>query len=227
MKTLSIIPVKDLDQTKTRLGSILDLRKRQVLTLEILYRTLQILRSSEEIEKILVLTPDPRVLAFAEELGVMGLKEKGRGLNEALKQATQWSIHYHYEALLIIPSDIPFLQKDDIEAMIWAGLEEERIVVIAPNEERSGTNALLVKPPGILKYCFGFDSFSRHQNQTFTRHFKVKVYSSTSIGFDLDYPEQYQFLLEKEHSLGKGNPHEDKARLFDSDPWNTLHPARR
>ncbi len=227
MKILSIIPVKDLNCTKTRLGSILSLGQRQILTLQILYRTLKILKSSAEIEKILVLTPDSRVLSFAKERGVLGLKEEGKGLNEVLEQATYWSIHNDFGAIFILPSDLPFLQQEDIQAIIDMGVEEERSVVIAPDWEMEGTNALFVKPPGIIQYEFGFDSFEHHQKQALKRGLKFNVYSSTTIGFDLDYPDQYRFLMKKSVALEEISHYEGKTCNFNSNHWNSPHPTRR
>jgi 2-phospho-L-lactate guanylyltransferase len=226
MKVLSIIPVKDLDHAKTRLASILSLRERQDLILEILCRTTEILRSCQALETILVLSPDPRVLSFARELGVLELRDQGRGLNEALKQATGWSIYCGFEALLVLPADIPFLNKNDIKAMICMSLEGDRIVVIAPNKEADGTNALLVKPPGIIEYSFGTDSFTRHRDEALSKRLILKIYQSASIEFDLDYPEQYRLFLKEKNPTEKVTGCGDKTCNFDSSPWNTPHPDR-
>ena len=191
MNVLSIIPVKDLNHTKTRLEPILGLDERQALTLRILARTIGILKSSERVRTILVSSPDPGVLALVKGWGALGLRENGAGLNQALQEATRWSLLHGFDALLIIPSDIPFLQQEDIEAILSMGSEEGKVVVLSPDNERCGTNALFVKPPGILTYSFGSDSFTRHQGEALHQRVPVRVYSSLSIGFDLDSPEQY------------------------------------
>ena len=178
MRVLSIIPVKNLDHTKTRLSSVLDLEARQALTLRVLDQTLRVLRSCRAITEILVLTPDDRVLSFATRRNVRTLREEGRGLNEAMEQATLWAMDGRYDALLILPADLPYLMEQDVEAMITLGRNKERIVVIAPNEGRNGTNGLFIRPPGILRYCFGPESFVRHQSQASIQHFELKVYAS-------------------------------------------------
>ena len=226
IRILGIIPVKHLNHTKSRLRSILTLAERQVLTLRILFKTIQAMESSGEVHEILILTPDDRVLSFAKGLRVLGLKDNGGGMNQALRQATRWAIDHHFEAILVLPCDLPFLGREDIEQITHMGAEEGRVVVIAPNEEKNGTNGLFVKPPGILRYCFGVGSFSRHQDQAFTRHLEVKIYSSASIGFDLDFSEQYRFLIEKAFFSKKFGLHEDKTSYFNSDSWNSVHPAR-
>ena len=143
---------------------------------------------------ILVVTPDHSVLSLANVQGVMALKEKRAGLNNALQQATVWCQKKDFDALLILPSDIPFIQTKDIKAIIDIGMDERTVVVISPDNERSGTNALLVKPPGILNYSFGLDSYHIHRKQVLAARHKLKVYFSKSIGFDIDYPEHYDIL---------------------------------
>ncbi len=93
-EVLVVIPVKDLKQTKSRLRPVLSLLERQALTLRILWRTIQTLKSSVPIGSILVLTPDEHVLSFAKVLGVQGLKEKMNGLNQALREAARWAIEW-------------------------------------------------------------------------------------------------------------------------------------
>ncbi len=227
MRVLSIIPVKDLGCTKTRLRSILHLPERQILTLQLLDRTLNILRDSKKVEKVVVLSPDPRVLSFAKKLGVPGLRERRKGLNEALKYATLWAIDNDFEALLILPSDIPLLNKDDIEAIISMGLKKGKTIVLAPDREMRGTNALFIKPPGILEYSYGFESFLRHRSQALTQNIDLKVYHSRSVAFDLDYPEHYRFLLENHYFKGKTADHEDKLYCPHSNQWDTSHTSGR
>lgn len=229
MKTriLAVIPVKNLSSTKSRLRPVLSLSERQALTLHILSRTIQTLKSSDKVQCILVLTPDDRVLSFAKGLSVIGLKYDGKGLNLALRQATRWGIDQGFEAILILPCDIPFLNSEDIKTILGMGVKGERVVVIAPNEGKNGTNALFVKPPGILRYSFGIDSFTRHQEYAFAQHLKVRVYSSLSIGFDLDDPEQYRFLVGEQHFFEKVNLNEVKTRYIDSNSWNSPYSAGR
>jgi 2-phospho-L-lactate/phosphoenolpyruvate guanylyltransferase len=224
---LAIIPVKGLDRTKSRLSGALSLSERRAFTLDILSRTVQLLHSSDSVERVLVLTPDDQVLSHAKDLGALGLKEKGTGLNRALTQATLWSIDQKFGAVLVIPCDLPLLSRRDIENISGLGVEEEKIVIVAPNGDRSGTNALLVKPPGILKYSFGAGSFSRHQSDAFEGQVKVKVYSSPSIEFDLDRPEQCRLPFAQRYFLNKVVVDEDKTRTFDSDWGDSPDPAGR
>jgi len=197
MNLISIVPVKDLECTKSRLSSILNPGKRQDLTLTMLSRALKVLNASQRIQQILVVTPDSRVLSFVQEHGIMGLREEGTGLNSALEQANRWCSDRGCDAVLIIPADIPFFRNNDIESIIQMGAGEEKVLVIAPDKDKKGTNALFVQPPGILNYAFGKNSFTVHRKQALARHVKLKVYTSASICFDVDYPKHYRLLTTK------------------------------
>ena len=65
-------------------------------------------------------------------------------------RSTLWAIDDHFDALLMLPADLPSLQKKDIEAMVTLGRSEGRIVVIAPMRKEKGTNGLFVSPLGFL-----------------------------------------------------------------------------
>jgi 2-phospho-L-lactate/phosphoenolpyruvate guanylyltransferase len=202
-RTIVIIPVKDLSHTKSRLSRVLTLDQRQALTFCILSRTIQIAKCAGHIDSVLIITPDEDVLAFVKTLGVQGMKEKTKGLNQALLGATYWAIDHDFETVLVLPADIPFVSRKDIESIMMMARREERMVVIAPDTDKIGTNALLVKPPGILKYSFGVNSFQRHRQQALAQNLKVKVYSSVTVAFDLDTAEEYRLLVEKKTCLSE------------------------
>ena len=197
MSILAILPVKDLSHAKSRLSHEIDQQQRESLASNLLRRTIGILKSSRCIDDILLVSQDVRVHYIAKTEGLLFLQEQGADLNQALEQATRWSIDQCYSAILILPLDIPFLTKDDIHSINQMANDETEVVIIAPDHEMKGTNALLVKPPGILKYQFGWNSFYRHWQQTMDRHIKNKIYCSTEISFDLDSPAQYHLLIQE------------------------------
>jgi 2-phospho-L-lactate guanylyltransferase len=166
----------------------------------LLERTLGILKSSPDIDDILVISQDVRVRSMAESENVLFLQEEETGLNRALEQATEWSIAQHFSAILIIPMDIPFLAKEDIDSITRMGKEKREIIIIAPDGEMRGTNTLFIKPPGVLRYQFGQESFRCHQQQAQGRHIENRIYRSSRISFDVDFPSQYRTMVKLEPS---------------------------
>ncbi|GAJ22383.1 unnamed protein product, partial [marine sediment metagenome] len=174
----------------------IDQQQRESLASNLLRRTLGILKSSSCVDDILLVSRDARVRSIAKMEDLLFLQEQGIDLNQALEQATRWSIDQRYSSILILPLDIPFLTKEDIRSTIKMASGKAEVIVIAPDHEMKGTNALLVKPPGILQYQFGWESFYRHWQQTLDRHIENKIYCSTEISFDLDSPAQYRSMVQ-------------------------------
>lgn len=195
MKTLAILPVKNLNQSKSRLSPAINRQQRESLTSHLLRRTIGVLKTARGIDDILLVSRDEKICALALTENVRFLSEQGTGLNQALEQATRWSVDHRYSAILILPLDLPLLTSEDVDSILSMSHGTGEIVVIAPDQEMRGTNALLVKPPGTLTYQFGLGSFRRHCQQFRDKNIENRIYRSAGTGFDLDSPSQYQSIL--------------------------------
>ena len=191
MSFLVVLPVKNLDESKSKLSPLLTHEERIGFTLILLRKTIRILKSSRYIEDILLISRDRRIQAVSRRDSVLFLKEEGYGLNHALEQASNWSLRRGYSANLILPLDIPLLTREDVDNIAALGAKEERMIVIAPDHDQKGTNALLVKPPNVLRYQFEGLSFSRHLKEARSRRIPTEIYVSHSLGFDVDYPSEF------------------------------------
>ncbi|MDP6225863.1 MAG: hypothetical protein QF501_05330, partial [Anaerolineales bacterium] len=70
----------------------------------------------------------------------------------------------------------------------------ERIVVLAPDRHGTGTNALFVRPPGLLRYRFGAGSLAAHRQQARSQGATVRVHRLPGVEFDVDEPADLQRL---------------------------------
>jgi 2-phospho-L-lactate guanylyltransferase len=68
------------------------------------------------------------------------------------------------------------------------------LVAVAPSDARSGTNALLLHPPGAIDPCFGPASFEAHLRAAARVDAAVQVVSDPGLGFDLDTPDDIERL---------------------------------
>jgi 2-phospho-L-lactate guanylyltransferase len=66
------------------------------------------------------------------------------------------------------------------------------ILVIAPCRHRTGTNALLLRPPGLIPFAFGPDSFAAHCAAARAAGVEPVVHRANSLAFDLDTPEDWE-----------------------------------
>ncbi len=197
MSLWAIVPVKALHESKSRLRDVLTPVGRVELTREMLLNTLRELAEVREIERTLVVSADSTVLALARERGAEVIEERGPpSLNKALSQATAVASEMRAEAVLILPADLPLLQAADVRDLIGRA-HDPPVVVVSPDRKRSGTNALLMAPPGTIKYGFGPDSFERHVRSAEASGARVEIIELPNLGLDLDAPEDLEIYRDR------------------------------
>lgn len=183
---IALIPVKPLALGKSRLAGALDPPARIRLVHDSLRHTIETLRQAPSISRIIVVTRDAQVSDWAAGWGASVLRETRPGLNESLTEAREQLPAA--DALLIVPADLAWLAAEDVQAMI-ALLGEGPGVVIAPDRRGRGTNALLLRPPGVIDFHFGPDSAREHSAQAEARGITPCYYRSGSTSLDVDEPD--------------------------------------
>ena len=179
----AVVPVKDLQGTKSRLAPILDPGARAGLTLYMMGRVVGALEEAG-VGDVCVVSPDRIVLHEAQKRGATPLVQESRGLNPALEEGRRRALDVGASTLLVLPADLPLLDADDVRAVLEAS--DGQSVVISPDGARSGTNALLVRPPDALPFAFGPDSFEAHLGAARKRGLEVRVCERPHLAFDLD-----------------------------------------
>ena len=183
---IALVPVKTLVRAKSRLAGTLDLPARARLMHDTLRRTLQALKEIESISAIAVITRDAEVSGWASEWGAHVVHEHDEGLNESLREAR--TLFAAADALLVVPADLGWLDGEDIRAMAALATRTPS-VIIAPDRHERGTNALLLRPPGIIDFCFGADSAHQHAARAEAQGVTPQWYRSSSTSLDVDEPE--------------------------------------
>ncbi|MDP9439797.1 MAG: 2-phospho-L-lactate guanylyltransferase [Actinomycetota bacterium] len=179
----TVVPVKDLQGTKSRLAPVLDPAARAGLTLYMMGRV--VTRALEAgVDAVCVVSPDPIVLDEALKRGATPLAQKSRGLNPALEEGRLWATRNGASALLVLPADLPLIEQEDVRAVLAGAASAP--VVVAPDGARSGTNALLLRPPDALPFLFGPNSFEAHLGAARDREIEVRVCENGHLSFDLD-----------------------------------------
>lgn len=192
MTLWAIVPVKPLRRAKSRLSSVLSTEQRAELSQQLLLNTLQVLDQVPEVQHMLVISRDGRALALAREHNARTVTEHGSpDLNLALARATALARGQGASAVLILPADLPLIAPEHLHELIALG-DEPPVVVVAPDRHQSGTNALLVAPPGLIEYEFGPDSYAQHLALGEAAGARVETCSSLALGLDLDAPEDLE-----------------------------------
>ena len=195
MSLWAIVPVKSLRRGKSRLAGVLTDEERSALNQDLLIKTLMCLKTIQKIDQILVISYDPEALAKARELDVMTVQEGSKtNINNALRRATVAAKAYNASKAIIIPADLPFIDKGEMESFL-AQEGDPPEIIISSDRHSEGTNALFINPIGILEYNFGPWSFRKHIEQAERKKIKVKIKNMESLTFDLDVPEDLEIFM--------------------------------
>ena len=180
----AVVPVKDLWGAKSRLAPILDPGARAGLTLYMMGRVVRAIAETG-VEDVCVVSPDRMVLQEAKRRGATPLVQESRGLNPALEEGRRRALGLGASTLLVLPADLPLLDEGDVRAVLQE-MGEGHSAVISPDGRRSGTNALLIQPPGDLPFALGADSFEAHLGAARRRGLDVGICERPHLAFDLD-----------------------------------------
>ncbi len=184
LRTVALVPAKVLAGAKSRLAAVLDEAERAAVALDMLRAVLEQLREVRNVDAYAVVTGDERAAALAGQLGAVVVAESSEGLNLALDAGRAWAVERGAEGLLVVLSDLPLVLAGDLAAVA----AKEASVVIAPSKD-GGTNALLLRPAGVIPFRFGRDSARYHRFEAEKRGLEVAVVDRDSLAFDVDTPE--------------------------------------
>lgn len=150
MSWTAIVPIKPAAERKTRLAALLGAADRRELSEAMFAHVIATLSQVPGLSRILVLS-STRIDGLAAEW----IADQGRGLNLELEDAAIAI----FTPLLVVHADLPELEVADVNALMSAG---ERGIAIAPDRNRTGTNALAAGQPTQLVFRFGPGSFLQH-----------------------------------------------------------------
>ena len=163
-KGLGINPCQTLWLAKQRLASVLSEEERTHFTHWLLTTLLATVHASAGNLHPILLTSDPSLVALATPYGYSTLPDPPNAdLNAVLEHGRAYAIEQGAESLLILPTDIPYLTPAALSAFIAYTEGTTPCVLIAPDREGIGTNALLVRPATAIPFRFGIDSAARHR----------------------------------------------------------------
>jgi len=160
----ALIPVKRLEEAKSRLAPVLSPEARARLQLAMLADMLERLAGTKGLRRLLVLTDDAEAaaLARAADAEVLADPSPQDGLNAALAAGLA-SLRGRDAAgvVAILPADLAFLDGAEVAAGIARAARRGRAQVV-PDRHGLGTNALFLPPGCPLVPQFGPGSLARH-----------------------------------------------------------------
>jgi 2-phospho-L-lactate guanylyltransferase len=189
MRTLAIVPIKSFEVAKQRLAGSLASGARRSLVQAMFSDVLGALRRTEAVDAIAVVTADQSARAAAAGERLVVLEDD---VNAGQSAATEIGIAYAreqgFERVLLVPGDTPLLKPPELDDMLMRCARDAIAVGIVADRHGTGTNGLLIAPPGAFDPSFGPGSLERHLEQARSRELAFRVEGLPSLEHDVDTP---------------------------------------
>ena len=193
----AILPVKLLEQTKSRLTAVLTPAERAELTQFLVKRTLTVLQNVANIQAIVIISRDLKIAQLAKNNNAYCIPEpKGGGLNQAVQTGYHFVSQQNAQFAFIVPSDLAFLTPTDVTAFIQHASPTKAI--IAPDQVEDGTNALLLPTNIDFLFQYGRYSFTKHINEAKRHRLTPQIIYRANLQFDLDTVRDFAQYQDKQ-----------------------------
>jgi 2-phospho-L-lactate/phosphoenolpyruvate guanylyltransferase len=185
--TWVVVLVKDFGDAKQRLGPALDAVERRALAKRNAERAI---RAAVAAPHRLVVAGSDEVAALAGRLGAEVLVEpRQEGQNPAAQRGIQQALALGAGAVLLLSSDLPLVNRRAIGQMLNAAAATSGpVAMAAPAIGRGGTNALYLRPPGVIGLHFGGDSLALFRQDAQSKDVPFLLHRSPALALDLDEP---------------------------------------
>ena len=204
MTTVAILPIKRFELAKQRLEGV---GERPRLAAEMARRVLRALAASERLDEVVVVTADAAAAADARACGARVVDEGApRGHSEA---ALLGIASVDADRVLLVPGDCPLLTAADVDGLL--DRHDGPGVVVVPDRHGTGTNALLLTPPGAIRPAFGEGSRERHERLAREAGVPVAVDEVLALARDVDTPDDLAVVRASTSTLPL--PYEDNVDL--------------
>ena len=163
-RVVALVPVRGLEGAKARLGEALDAEERRALVERLLARTIEAAAETAGVAVVGVVSRDAATLELAERHGAVGVAQVAGGLNEGLEAGARGPrpparTPSSSSRATCRPSSAAELGRvvRAADALLVQPAAEGpapgAVVVIVPDRAGTGTNLLLVAPPGVIAFA--------------------------------------------------------------------------
>ncbi len=196
MRTVAILPVKTFSHAKQRLDTGVPPVPRRALAEAMFADVLVALRRARTVDATLVVSSDRAALGVATVHGAIVLEDDlDRGHNPAAAKGVQHALELGADRVLLVPGDCPLLDPDEVDELLAKPIHAPSALIV-PDRHRTGTNALLLTPPGSLEPSFGPGSCERHLGNARLAGIAAEVVHVPTLALDVDTPEDLDAVAE-------------------------------
>jgi 2-phospho-L-lactate/phosphoenolpyruvate guanylyltransferase len=191
VNTYAVLPVKRFERAKQRLGGTLSDGSRWALAEAMVTDVLVALRRAKRVDHVLVVTCEPRAESIAIGWGADVVADpQERSHSDAATIGISEAVERGATRILLVPGDCPSLDAKDVDELLDTGPG----VIVVPDRHGTGTNALVLDPPGAIAPGFGPGSCERHVDRAHEAGVEVHVHNTPSLMLDVDTGEDLEAL---------------------------------
>lgn len=187
MNATAVLPVKRFDAAKQRLSAGIEAERRRELAGAMVADVLEAIGEARAIERLIVVTGEPLAQELAAEAGaeVVPDPEDAGHVEAALAGIARAEVE-GAERVVLLAGDCPLLDPRELDRLL-TGVPGSYVGVV-PDRHGTGTNALLLSPPGAIVPAFGEGSRERHVEAARAAGIPFGIEELPSIELDLDTP---------------------------------------
>lgn len=189
----AIVPVKTFSRAKSRLH--LSSEQTELICKTMLNSVLHTLSLSNTIKKIILVSKDEQALSLGKKFNAVEIYDSAEsGVNSAVKLGDDYLSENGFDASIVFPQDIPFMQAEDVNALLEMSQGSNSVLVV-PSRKFDGTNALLRMPPSIMETHYDEDSYKIHLTTAEKKGLTPALVLIRRIMLDLDDQDDLKFIL--------------------------------
>lgn len=191
MDAWAVVVARHGPAAKSRLAEVLDPRERSALALAMLTDVVRATSQAGLAGTIAVLdrpAPIP---------GIRLVPDPDRGLDRAVEAGVSAAADAGATIVLVLPGDIPLVSPHDLRELLGLARIASRTVVVATDRHGTGTNALALRPPGVVAPAFGPGSAERHLTAAAAAGAVARRVELAGISLDIDTPMDLADLVHR------------------------------
>ena len=198
MRATAVLPIKRFGAAKSRLADAVAAPARADLAAAMLADVLTALGRSVLVERVIVVSGEPRAARAAAEAGVELIDDPDDGgHSEAALLGVTAALDGGAGCAALLPGDCPLLDAAELDAALDA--VAPTTVGVIPDRHGSGTNGLLLAPPDAIAPSFGPGSRKRHLRLARAAGVGGRVVAIPSLALDLDTAADLEALTAALH----------------------------
>ncbi|MEE2716571.1 MAG: 2-phospho-L-lactate guanylyltransferase [SAR324 cluster bacterium] len=193
----AVIPVKNVNEAKHRLSSVLSPAERRELFVAMFEDVLTTVLAVPELEKVVVATVCPTASAIAQRQGASLLSTgQDEGQTAAVAYACTTLAEQGAQHLLMVPGDIPLVTVEELQDVLKAHGPAPAMTLV-PARDEQGSNCVVLSPPNAAPLRFGANSYFPHLDTARKLGLTLQTPKLPGISLDIDTPEDLRLLCQQ------------------------------